>query len=190
MTEQPEDPDEQPEAVRALVGRTIKVTEALTGIPNSRPYLFRVTDARMSSDPASGMVLVTGDRLRMDGTPAVRKWGSTGLTVAWQDRWTEVLGLPALPPREWMQEAVGLTVYSESQRAGIAALIVDLGAAYRVTVGDVDEGEAVPGDEVARRVAEALAENGVRVDRRADGRTLRLRYGDGRPVVVLAPVGP
>lgn len=187
MSERPEDLDEQPEAVRALVGRTITVTEALSGIPNARPYQLRVTEARMSPDPASGIALVTGDRLRMDGTPAVRKWGSTGRTVVFLDGWTEVLGLPALPPREWVREAVGLSVYSERQRAGIAAQIVDLSAVYRVTVGDADEDQAAPGDRVAHRVAEALAEDGMRVDRQADGRTLRLRHKDSRPAVILAP---
>ena len=165
MPEQPEDVDEQPEAVRALVGRTITVTEALSGIPNSRPYQLRVTAARMTSDPASGAVLVTGDRLRMDGTPAIRKDGPVkGTTVPFLDGWPEVLGLPALPPREWLREAVGLSVYSEHQRAGIAAQIVDTGTAYRVTVGDAVGGQAVPGDQVAQRVAEALAEDGMRVD--------------------------
>ncbi|WP_399554035.1 hypothetical protein [Streptomyces anulatus] len=184
----PDQHEEQPEAVRALVGRTITVTEALTAIPNSRPYLFRVTKARMAPDPASHMVEVTGDRFRMDGTPAVRKWGSTGITVHWHDGWTEVLGLPALPPREWAREAVGLTVYSEHQRAGIARLVLDVGATYRVTGGEADEGQAVPGDQVARRVADALAEDGLRVERHMDGRTLRLRHEDARPVVILAPV--
>ncbi|QFG13307.1 hypothetical protein SEA_GILGAMESH_115 [Streptomyces phage Gilgamesh] len=190
MPEQPEDLDEQPEAVRALVGRTITVTEALSGIPNARPYQLRITEARMTSDPASHTVHVTGDRLRMDGRPATRKWRPVENTTVWlTDGWTDVLGLPALPPREWLREAAGQPVYSESQRAGIAAQIVDQGAAYRVTVGDVDEGQAVPGDQVAHQVAEALAEKGMRLDRHADGRTLRLRYEDGRPPVFLTPEG-
>ncbi|MEU6462189.1 hypothetical protein [Streptomyces sp. NPDC046976] len=187
MNEQPQDSAEQPEAVRALVGRTIKGTEALTAIPNSRPYLLRVTSARMVPDLESHMVRVTGDRLRMDGTPAVRKRGSTGVTVSWHDGWTDALGLPALPSREWVREAVGLTAYSEHQRAGIARLLVDAGATYRVTSGETDEDQAVPGNQAARRVADALAENGMALDRHANGRTLRLRHGDGRPVVVLAP---
>ncbi|GHH31428.1 hypothetical protein Srubr_26790 [Streptomyces rubradiris] len=190
MPEQPESCDEQPEAVRALVGRTITVTEALTGIPNSRPYQLRVTEARMSSDPASGIVLVTGDRLRMDGAPAIRKRGPVvGVTVSFLDGWPEALGLPALPLREWALEAVGLSAYAEHQRAGIAARIVDPGPAYRVTAGKAVEEQAVPGDQVVQRVAEALAEDGMRVDRHADGRTLRLRYDDGRPPVILAPEG-
>lgn len=190
MPEQPEDLDEQPEAVRALVGRTITVTEALSGIPNARPYQLRITAARMASDPASGTVHVTGDRLRMDGTPAIRKRGPVEGTTVWLlDGWTDVLGLPALPPREWVREAAGTPVYSEHQRAGIAAQIVDPGTAYRVTVGDVVEGQAVPGDQVAHRVAEALAENGMRLDRHTDGRTLRLRYDDGRAAVFLTPEG-
>jgi hypothetical protein len=148
-----------------------------------------VTEARMTSDPASGTVHVTGDRFRMDGTPAIRKSGPVEGTTVWLlDGWTEVLGLPALPPREWVGEAAGTSVYSESQRAGIAAQIVDLGAAYRVTVGDAVEDQGVPGDQVAQRVAEALAEDGMRLDRHADGRTLRLRHRDGRPAVILAPV--
>ncbi|WP_431959394.1 hypothetical protein [Actinacidiphila sp. bgisy160] len=179
---------EQPEAVRALVGQTITVTEALSGMPNSRPYRLRITEAEMTSDPASGIVHVTGDRFRMDGTPAIRKRGPVVGTTVWLlDGWTEILGLPDLPPREWKLEACGLPVYSEHQRAGIAARIVDLGAAYRVTVGDVGEDQAVPGDEVARQVADALAENGMRVDRHADGVTLRLRQGNGSHMV-LRPV--
>ncbi|GAA2439192.1 hypothetical protein [Streptomyces glaucus] len=191
MTEQPEDLDERPEAVRALVGRTITVTEALSGIPNSRPYQLRVTDARMSPDSASGVVWVTGDRLRMDGTPARRKRGPVKNTTIWlADGWPEILSLPALPPREWVREAVGQPMYAEHQRTGMAAQIVDQGVTYRVTVGDVDEGQAVPGDQVAQKVAEVLAVHGVRLDRHADGRTLRLRYDDGRPAVILTPVGP
>lgn len=187
MPEQPEDLDEQPEAVRALVGRTITVTEALSGIPNARPYQLRITEACMTSDPASHTVHVTGDRLRMDGRPATRKWRPVEGTTVWlTDGWTEILDLPALPPREWVREAAGTPVYSESQRAGIAAQIVDESAAYRVTVGDVVENQAAPGDQVAHRVADALAENGMRLDRHADGRTLRLRYDDGRPTIILA----
>lgn len=192
MTEQPEDLDEQPEAVRALVGRTITVTEALSGIPNSRPYQLRVTRARMSPDPAAGSVWVTGDRLRMDGTPARRRHGPPqGRTVALADGWAEALGLPALPPREWSRWAVGLSVYSEHQRATMAARIVDTGTAYRVTGGDVDEDQAetVPGDQVARMVCEALAEDGAALDQHADGRRLRLRHRDGRPAVILTPEG-
>ncbi|MFJ2225637.1 hypothetical protein ACIOFY_37045 [Streptomyces anulatus] len=185
----PDQHEEQPEAVRALVGRTITVTEALSGIPNTRPYQFRITEARMTSDPASHAVHVTGDRFRKDGRPATRKRGPVvGDTVWLLDGWTEVLGLPALPPREWLAEAAGQPVYSESQRAGIAARIVDQGAAYRITVGDVVEDQAVPGDQVAHRVAEWLAEKGLWLDRNADGRTLRLRHEDCRPVVILAPV--
>ncbi|MFD4795081.1 hypothetical protein [Streptomyces anulatus] len=184
----PDQHEEQPEAVRALVGRTITVTEALSGIPNARPYQLRVTAAEMASDPASHTVHVTGARLRMDGRPAIRKRGPVEKTTVWLlDGWTEILGLPALPLREWVQAAAGTRVYSESQRAGIAAQVVDQGAAYRVTVGDVDEAQAVPGDQVAHRVGEALTEDGMRVDRHADGRTLRLRHEDGRPVVILAP---
>lgn len=190
MTEQPADLDEQPEAVRALVGRTIPVTEALSGIPDSRPYQFRVTGARMSPDSASGVVWVTGDRLRMDGTPARRKRGPVkNTTIGLADGWPEILGLPPLPPREWVREAVGLTVYAEHQRTGMAAQIVDQGATYRVTVGDIDEDQAVPGDQVAQKVAEALAVDGMRLDRHADGRTLRLRYDDGRPPMFLTPEG-
>ncbi|MFD7501557.1 hypothetical protein [Streptomyces sp. NPDC059850] len=190
MVEQPETPNEQPEAVRALVGQTITVTEALSGIPNSRPYQLRVTEVHISSDPASGTVYVTGDRFRMDGTPAIRKGGPVVGTTVWlMDGWTNVLGLPALPPREWVREAAGLSVYSEYQRAGIAAQIVDLGMAYRVTVGGAIEDQAVPGDQMAQRVAEALAEEGMRLDRHADGRTLRLRYADGRPPVFLTLEG-
>ncbi|MFD9394989.1 hypothetical protein ACFWBB_30955 [Streptomyces sp. NPDC060000] len=190
MPEQPDDVDEQPEAVRALVGRTITVTEALSGIPNARPYQLRVTAAEMASDPASHTVHVTGARLRMDGRPAIRKRGPVEKTTVWLlDGWTEILGLPALPPREWVQAAAGTRVYSESQRAGIAALIVDQGAAYRVTVGDDVEDQAVPGDEVAHQVAEALAEDGMRLDRHTGGRTLRLRYADGRPPMLLTPEG-
>ncbi|MFE2184160.1 hypothetical protein [Streptomyces sp. NPDC059455] len=190
MPEQPEDLDEQPEAVRALVGRTITVTEALSGIPNARPYQLRITAARMTADPASHTVHVTGDRFRMDGTPAIRKRGPVEGTTVWLlDGWTEILGLPALPSRKWAREAAGTPVYSESQRAGIAAQIVDLGAAYRVTAGDVDEDQAVPGEQVAQRVAEALAEDGMRLDRHTDGRTLRMRYADGRAEVILTPEG-
>ncbi|MEU5748287.1 hypothetical protein ABZ804_22445 [Streptomyces sp. NPDC047726] len=190
MPEWPEDPDEQPEAVRALVGRTITVTEVLSGIPNARPYQLRITEACMTADPASGIVHVTGDRFRMDGRPAIRKRGPVeGRTVWLLDGWTEVLGLPALPPREWIAQAAGTPVYSENQRAGIAALVVDTGAAYRVTVGNVTEDQAVPGDQVAHRVAEALAENGMRLDRHVDGRTLRLRYADERPPAFLTPEG-
>lgn len=189
MPEQPEDLDEQPEAVRALVGRTITVTEALSGIPNARPYQLRITEARMTPDPASHTVHVTGARLRMDGRPAIRKRGPVDKTTVWLlDGWTEILGLPALPPREWLQAAAGTSVYSESQRAGIAAQIVDQGAAYRVAVGDVVEDQAVPGDQVVQRVAEALAEDGMRLDRHADGRTLRLRYRDDRPGMTLHPI--
>jgi hypothetical protein len=190
MAEQPEGLDEQPEAVRALVGRTITVTEALSGIPNARPYQLRITAARMTSDPASHTVHVTGDRLRMDGRPAIRKRGPVEGTTVWLlDGWTEILGLPALPPREWIAQAAGTPVYSEHQRAGIAALSIDAGKTYRVTGGDVDERQAVPGDQVAQKVAEALAEDGMRLDRHADGRTLRLRYEDGRPPVFLTPEG-
>jgi hypothetical protein len=188
MPEQTEGLEEQPEAVRALVGRTITVTEVLSGIPDTRPYRFRVTAARLSSDPASNAVHVTGDRFRMDGRPAIRKRGPVqGVTVSLLDGWAEVLDLPALPPREWIREAVGLSVYSEHQREAMAAGIVDTGATYRVEGGDVDEHQAVPGDEVARRVCEALAENGVMVDRHTDGVRLRLRHRDGRPAVILAP---
>ncbi|GAA5070468.1 hypothetical protein [Streptomyces similanensis] len=190
MTQQYKDLDEQPEAVRALAGRTIRVTEALSGIPNSRPYLFRITEVQMTPDPASNIVHVTGDRLRMDGTPAIRKGGPvTGVVICLLDDWPEILGLPALPPREWVREAVGLPGYAEHQRTGMAARIVDLGAAYRVTVGDVTAAQAMPGELVARRVAEALAEEGVRLDRHADGRTLRVRYEGGRRPVLLTPEG-
>ncbi|MFI5990340.1 hypothetical protein ACIBAC_00600 [Streptomyces sp. NPDC051362] len=190
MPEQPEDLDEQPEAVRALVGRTITVTADLSGIPDARPYQLRITAARMTPDPASHTVHVTGARLRMDGRPAIRKRGPVESTTVWLvDGWTEALGLPALPPREWVQETAGTPVYSERQRAGVAAQIVDQGAVYRVTVGDVDEDQAVPGEQVAQRVAAALAEDGMRLDRHADGRTLRLRYRDGRPGTTLRPVG-
>lgn len=88
-----------------------------------------------------------------------------------------------------MREAVGLLVYSEHQRAGIAAQIVDLGTAYRVTGGDADEDQAVPGDQVARRVAEVLAEDGMRVDRHVGGRALRIRHTDDRAEVILTPEG-
>ncbi|MFD3309410.1 hypothetical protein [Streptomyces sp. NPDC058656] len=190
MPEQPEDLAEQPEAVRALVGRTITVTEALSGIPDARPYQLRITEAEMASDSASHTVHVTGARLRMDGRPAIRKRGPVEKTTVWLlDGWTEVLGLPALPPREWALEAVGTPAYSGNQRPGVAAQIVDPGAAYRVTVGNAVEDQAVPGGQVARQVAEALAEDGMRLDRHADGRTLRLRYADGRPQVLLTPEG-
>ncbi|MFI8206670.1 hypothetical protein [Streptomyces sp. NPDC085937] len=188
MLEQPVDLEAEPEAVRALVGRTITVTGALSGIPDSRPYLFRVTSARMSPDVASGVVWVTGDRLRMDGTPARRKRGPvTDIIIGLADGWPEVLKLPPLPPREWVREAVGQPVYADHQRPRMAARIVDQGATYRVTVGNVDEDQAVPGEQVARRVAEALGERGMRLDRHADGRALRMRYDDGRPPVLLTP---
>ncbi|MFI8186475.1 hypothetical protein ACIF70_39190 [Actinacidiphila glaucinigra] len=165
------------------------MTEALSGIPNARPYQLRIIEARMASDPASYIVHVTGDRFRMDGTPATRKHRSVERTTRWLlEGWTEILGLPALPPREWAREAGGTSVYSEHQRAGIAAQIVDLGAAYRVRVGDADQDRAVPGDQVAHQVAEALAEDGKRLDRHADGRTLRLHRGDGSEVCTYRQV--
>jgi hypothetical protein len=181
---------EQPEAVQALMGRTVTVTPELTGMPRTRPYKLRVTEARMSPAETSGAVWVTGERLRLDGTPARRKVTGTR-HVALLDGWTELLGLPSLPPREWTQVVVGLPLYSESQRNGIAAIEVDEHAAYRVSAvledGTATGGDTITGSEACRVVAARLGRDGTVLDRHEDGKTLRLRHRHGGNHLVLTP---
>ncbi|CAM5628940.1 putative protein OS=Streptomyces griseomycini OX=66895 GN=FHS37_006693 PE=4 SV=1 [Streptomyces griseomycini] len=139
----------------------------------------------------SNTVWATGDRLRMDGTPARRKRGNR-CTVALLGGWTEVLGLPALPPREWRMRAVGLTQYAERARRYIALTEIDQLGTYRHAVVGPDGGEEViqvlSGDEVVDLVADVLRHDGVTLERHRDDVTLRLRYADGRPAVFLGPV--
>ncbi|MFF8409001.1 hypothetical protein [Streptomyces omiyaensis] len=78
------------DAARALVGRTITITRAMTVCGQQQPYKLLIERADVAGE-ASGLVHLHGRKLRMDGTPTRRK--NQGKAAILAPGWEKHLGI-------------------------------------------------------------------------------------------------